>query len=110
MTSFKPPYYMVSFTSRLSENATEEEQQEYKKLSQLMVDLAQQQPGFLGFESARDGTGLGITISYWTDKSNIKDWKRQIDHRTAQSLGKSKFYQSYRVRIAHVESDYSFEK
>jgi heme-degrading monooxygenase HmoA len=36
--------------------------------------LAQQLPGFLGVESAKEE--LGITVSYWQDLESIKNWKR----------------------------------
>ena len=31
-----------------------------------MLELARQQPGFLGVESARGEDGFGITVSYWS--------------------------------------------
>ena len=37
-----------------------------------MEELAKQQPGFLGVESARDHSGLGITISYWESLEAIE--------------------------------------
>ena len=37
-----------------------------------MVALAQEMPGFLGVESVRDETGLGITSVYWKDKESIE--------------------------------------
>jgi heme-degrading monooxygenase HmoA len=39
-----------------------------------MVILAQQQPGFLGMESARDE--IGITVSYWENEEAILAWKK----------------------------------
>ena len=41
-----------------------------------MEKLAKQQPGFLGVESARGNSGLGITISYWESLDAIENWKR----------------------------------
>lgn len=56
-----PPYYAVIFTSV----RTEGEDQGYGKMAEQMVELAKQQPGFLGVESVRDANGFGITVSYW---------------------------------------------
>ena len=53
-----PPYYAVIFTSFKS-NMDEG----YTEMALKMAQLAQQQPGYLGHESARDG--IGITVSYW---------------------------------------------
>ena len=49
-----------------------------------MVELAEQQPGFLGVESARED--VGITVSYWADLESIKHWKANSEHLDAQKL------------------------
>jgi len=69
-----------------------------------MESLAQEQPGYLGIESARDG--LGITVSYWKDLDSIKQWKNNVEHIQAQAEGRSRWYTQYTVRIAKVEKDY----
>ncbi|WP_432473803.1 antibiotic biosynthesis monooxygenase family protein [Amphritea sp. HPY] len=55
-----PPYYAVIFTSLRTEG-----DQGYSDMASLMTELAEQQPGYLGMESARDS--VGITVSYWSD-------------------------------------------
>ena len=54
----KKPYYAVIFTSLRTPG-----DDGYAKMAEEMEALASKQPGFLDFESARDG--LGISISYW---------------------------------------------
>lgn len=98
----KPPYYAVIFTS-VRTNV----EQGYAEMSNLMVDMAKQQEGFLGVESARNE--IGITVSYWKDLESIKNWKNNVDHLQAQRMGKQKWYKSYKVRIALVEREYDFE-
>ena len=66
----EPPYYAVIFTSQLGEDV-----EGYAEMSARMFDLALRQPGCLGAESARDGGGLGITVSYWRDEGSIRAWK-----------------------------------
>ena len=99
----KPPYYAVIFTS-----VRTEVEQGYAEMASLMVQMAREQEGFLGVESARNE--IGITVSYWKDLQSIKNWKSNLDHLQAQRLGKQKWYQSYKVRIALVERGYDFEK
>lgn len=96
------PYYAVIFTSTKSAETAG-----YDEMAQLMVDLAKQQNGFLGVESARNE--IGITVSYWQDLQSIRDWKQNIDHQRAQLFGIQKWYSNYKVRIALVEREYSFE-
>ncbi|WP_297096817.1 antibiotic biosynthesis monooxygenase [uncultured Draconibacterium sp.] len=97
----KPPYYAVIFTTERS--AIEEG---YAEMAQQMLELAKQQPGFLGEESARDG--LGITVSYWESLEAIKNWKQNTHHLQAQKLGKEKWYKKYKLRVALVERDAEF--
>lgn len=99
----KTPYYAVIFTSI----RTEKGEKEYTIMAELMLNLAKQQPGFLGEESARNA--VGITVSYWKDLESIKAWKQQTDHKLAQQKGKADWYQQYKTRICKVDRDYEFE-
>ena len=103
MTTFaetpEPPYYAVIFTSRRTE-----EDAGYNDMAMRMLELAQEQPGFLGVESARDG--VGITVSYWLDLAAIRAWKANVEHQEAQHRGKQQWYSDYRVRICRVEREY----
>jgi heme-degrading monooxygenase HmoA len=96
-----PPYYAVIFTS--TRTAVDEG---YGAVAQRMVELASQQPGFLGVESARGEDGLGITVSYWSSLEAIAAWKAQGEHRVAQANGHKKWYQHFETRIARVERAY----
>ena len=95
----KPPYYAVIFTSVRTDG-----DHGYSKMADKMVELATQQLGFLGVESARDS--LGITVSYWKSLESIQAWKSNIEHQQAQSLGKEKWYSEFRTRISKVEREY----
>ena len=98
----KPPYYAVIFTSTRTDG-----DRGYSKMADYMLDLAQQQEGFLGIESAREA--LGLTVSYWRDLESIKSWKENSEHLIAQEKGREEWYKSYKTRIAKVERDYGFE-
>ena len=95
----KTPYYAVIFTSLRTEVDNG-----YDDMATKMVELAAQQPGYLGIESAREN--LGITVSYWSDLESIKSWKSNIEHQQAQKAGHDKWYASFKVRISRVERDY----
>lgn len=99
----KPPYVAVVFTS-LRTSVDEG----YAVTSEEMVAMAQGQPGFLGVESSRGEDGLGITVSYWKDAESVRAWKTVAEHRTAQRLGREKWYSAYRTRVCMVEREYGF--
>lgn len=97
----EPAYYAVIFTSTRTEG-----DKGYAEMAEKMENLAVQQDGFFGMEAAREE--VGITISYWRDLASIKKWKANLEHVEAQKQGQTKWYTSYKVRIAKVESDYDF--
>ncbi|MEO5643316.1 MAG: antibiotic biosynthesis monooxygenase [Bacteroidia bacterium] len=94
-----PPYYAVIFTSIRTEG-----ENGYAEIAERMAELAIQQPGYLGHESAREE--IGITVSYWKDTDSIRSWKMNTEHLFAQKKGREEFYSAYKVRIAKVERDY----
>jgi heme-degrading monooxygenase HmoA len=75
-----------------------------------MVELARQQPGFLGIESARSADGVGITVSYWESEESIRRWHEQAEHREAQRLGRGRWYDAFQLRVCRVERAYGFER
>ena len=98
-TTPEPPYVAVIFTSlrKPGDNG-------YAVMSQRMDDLARQQPGFLGVESARED--LGITVSYWVDEQAAAAWKQVSEHVIAQNRGRTTWYSEYHVRVATVTRAY----
>ena len=99
----QPPYYAVIFTSLRTEGDNG-----YGAMADRMEELAAQQPGFLGIESAR--SGLGITVGYFRSLEDIAAWKKHVEHAEAQRRGRADWYSAYQVRIAKVERAYGFEK
>jgi heme-degrading monooxygenase HmoA len=100
-----PPYYAVVFTSL----RTDADSDGYATTAERMVQLASEQPGFLGVESARGADGVGITVSYWDSLESIRRWHEHAEHRLAQRDGKAKWYARYQLRVCRVEQAYGFE-
>lgn len=95
-----PPYYAVIFTSVRTEGDAG-----YGDTAKRMLELASGQPGFLGFETARQE--IGISVSYWDSLESIRSWKENAAHREVQARVKD-WYKSFRVRICKVEREYGF--
>lgn len=101
----QPPYYAVVFTSLRSG-----QEDGYADTATRMLELAAEQEGFLGVESARGSDGLGITVSYWRDEAAIARWRNQCEHRSAQQRGRRDWYDAFQVRVCRVERAYGFER
>lgn len=95
----EPPYTAVIFTS--VRTAADDG---YATMSRRMEELAAEQPGYLGHESAREE--VGITVSYWTDDAAARAWKAVAEHVIAQERGRTRWYADYQVRVARVERSY----
>jgi heme-degrading monooxygenase HmoA len=100
-----PPYYAVIFTSLRTEG-----DDGYAETADRMVELAAQQPGFLGAESARGTDGLGITVSYWASEEAIAAWKMNAEHSVARKHGRDRWYAGFELRVAKVERAYGMQR
>lgn len=96
-----PPYYAVIFSSQRSEG-----EGGYNAMADRMEELAAQQPGYLGIESARGEDGFGITVSYWRSEADIAAWKRNAEHSVARERGRKQWYGHFELRVARVERAY----
>jgi heme-degrading monooxygenase HmoA len=103
-TGWPEQYYAVIFTAQRSLSGDNM----YEITADRMVALAQQQPGFLGVEAVSGDDGIGITVSYWTDRDAITQWRGHAEHMVSQAMGRQEFYDWYRIRIAEVVSERVF--
>lgn len=98
------PYWACIFYNQRAADADAA----YAAMSAEMLQLASQQPGFLGVESVRDADGLGITVSYWESREAITAWGRHGEHLVAQKMGREAFYDWFQLRIAEVHAHRAF--
>lgn len=103
--TFSLPYFAVIFTSI----CTPDEAEDYERAAHRMLELVQDQPGFLGVESARGDDGLGITVSYWASEAAILAWKEHPEHREIRERGRSTWYRRCTTRVTRVERNYRYD-
>ena len=96
-----PPYTAVIFTSTRTEG-----DHGYAATAERMEELAAEQPGYLGFEGARNADGTGVSVSYWRTADDARAWKQVAEHLVAQRFGIDQWYSAYTVRVATVEREY----
>ncbi len=101
----EPPYYAVIFGSL----RTPVDAEAYAAAAERMVELAAQQPGYLGAMSARGADGFGITVSYWASEADIARWKAHVEHVVARERGRRDWYEAYTLQVARVERAYGWE-
>ncbi|MFK8023095.1 MAG: antibiotic biosynthesis monooxygenase [Ilumatobacter sp.] len=102
----EPPYFAVVFTSTASSD-----RDGYGRAAARMIELAAEQPGFLGVESAGEGRSSGdlaITVSYWESEEAIAAWRADAEHTLARETGRERWYDGYELRVARVERTYGW--
>jgi len=99
-----PPYYAVVFSSQRREG-----DDGYGAAADRMVELAREQPGFLGVESTRGADGFGITVSYWQSEEAIRAWRRHAEHTATREQGRARWYGHFEIRVAKVERAYGWD-
>ena len=102
----EPPYFAVIFTSLRRERPGDG----YGAMADRMEELAREQPGFMGVESARGADGLGITVSYWRTLADVTAWGRHAEHLLAQQRGREEWYRWYALRVCRVERATEFTR
>jgi len=78
----------------------------YTEMASRMKELALGKYGCIDFVSVTEGT-QEIAISYWQNLEQIQKWKQDPEHITAQALGTSTWYKSYKVQIVEIMREYS---
>ncbi|MCF6224826.1 MAG: antibiotic biosynthesis monooxygenase [Xanthomonadales bacterium] len=92
--------YIVVFTAELIEP-----DQHYFAMAEKLRKLAFDDYGCLGFEAVSEGTSE-IAISRWDSLEDIRRWKQDPVHQSAQNLA-NKWYKNWKVSITEVKQEYS---
>ena len=93
------------FRSRLDPTQKEA----YKAMSATMVKLVSEMPGLLSYKSYEATDGERVTIVEFKDEASHNLWRDHPKHQKAMELGKTTFYEEYKVQVCNVirESSYS---
>jgi heme-degrading monooxygenase HmoA len=82
----------------------------YAAAAERMDELARQQPGYVGLDSARGDDRLGVTVSYWATEADARAWKQVADHLGAQQSGRDRWYECYATHVATVTRSYDWSR
>ncbi|MCX5585855.1 antibiotic biosynthesis monooxygenase family protein [Streptomyces erythrochromogenes] len=103
VAAFEPPYVMAVFSSVRTADDTG-----LDELNDRMEEIVQAIPGYLGYESARNPEGLGITVAYFRDHESLTVWRENMEHQAAMKKGRADWYESYTLHVATVERSHGF--
>ena len=68
--------------------------------------------GFLSIERFQSLTNPEklLSLSFFRDEEALSKWRRLAEHRRAQHIGRSSYFEDYRLRVAHVLRDYGMDR
>ena len=78
---------------------------EYFRTAEQLKDLAFRKYDCQDFVSSTEGDEE-IAISYWKSMQDIQAWKRDPQHRLAQTKGRDSWYKSVSVEICELLKSY----
>lgn len=99
--------YAVIFEVEIKEG----QQEAYLNIAAKLKEQLVLMPGFISIERFESLTNEGklVSLSFWEDEKSLINWKKNIDHLSAQAKGRDSIFKDYRIRIAKVERDYTME-
>lgn len=93
---------VVLFRSRLAS------EDGYHEMADEMLATAKEMPGFVEFKSFKAEDGERMSVVWWQDEETMSAWRNHPRHRVAQQTGRAKWYESYRIEVAHVVRENAF--
>jgi heme-degrading monooxygenase HmoA len=80
----------------------------YLDMAAEMRPLAEAIDGFISVERFQSLTTPGklLSLSIWRDEAALEDWRKLAQHRRAQTMGRIRFFDDYRLRVAGIIRDY----
>jgi len=73
-----------------------------------MLALAQAMPGFISYKSFLAEDGERCSVIEFESHEHLRAWREHPDHRTAQALGRERFYAEYSLYVAEPEREAHF--
>jgi heme-degrading monooxygenase HmoA len=85
---------------------------DYKALAEGLADDVNKAEGFISIERFESISTKGkfVSLSFWRDEESVRKWRNLQKHREAQKQGRGGIFESYRLRIAQVQRDYTMDQ
>lgn len=85
-----------------------EGREDYLGIAADLKPVLEQIEGFISVERFESLTEPGkiLSLSFWRDEEAIANWRAVAEHRRAQSKGRNRLFDDYRLRVVSVIRDY----
>ncbi len=97
---------VILFRSKLTSVAGDD----YAKMNNFLSEYVQDRPGFIAAKSFRAEDGERLTLVWWRDRETLEQWRTDMNHVAAKKQGRERWYEYYKIEIAEVYRESSFER
>jgi len=82
----------------------------YAEMAEEMEALARTMPGFVDVKGYVADDGERLTVVRWENAETMRQWREHARHRVAQRAGRENWYAYYKMEVAEVSRQASFER
>jgi heme-degrading monooxygenase HmoA len=82
----------------------------YARADEEMNSAVRKARGYLGHDSISTAEGRGITISYWTDREAVAEWREEARHASVREEGRRSWYDHYRLIVTTIERSHEWSR
>ena len=97
---------VILFRSRLTKAAGAD----YAGMDAELAESVKNKPGFIGAKSFTAADGERLTVVWWQDRETLHLWRTDQRHMEAQTTGRKKWYQYYKMEVAEVFRQSQFDR
>lgn len=99
--------FAVIFEVEILENKKDK----YLKIASMLKEQLVKEKGFVSierFQSLVDENKL-LSLSFWESEDAILNWKKNMDHVSAQKKGRESIFKDYKISVAKINKSYSLQ-
>lgn len=82
----------------------------YATMSKAMVKLVDTMPGLIAYKTFEAKDGERVTIVEFANEESHNAWRDHPAHRKAMELGKTTFYEEYKVQVCNLMRESGFKR
>jgi heme-degrading monooxygenase HmoA len=97
---------VILFRSKLTATAGDD----YARMAAEMDTHARTFPGFVDVKAFNAADGERLTVVWWLDEPTLRAWATDVRHLAAQRAGRERWYEYYKIEVAHIVRVHQFER
>ena len=97
--------FAVIFEVEILENKKDE----YLKIASMLKEQLVKEKGFVSIERFQSLVDENKLLSFWESEDAILNWKKNMDHVSAQKKGRESIFKDYKISVAKINKSYSLQ-